>query len=597
MAINLRHGAWVKVARTLAASANLVISYVSDSEIEKMGAQAWTDGRSLFLRKPDTSWDDQQFKLWLYSLLHEIGHCRDARAGCWDVLKENQPQGLLAYVSNLLEDYVQELDMCAAEPSLRGHLSQGRAAFYDFLLAQSVSEEERRELLANPKAPALFSWDALIRQSFMPGLEGYAYQLVKLVADDPRVKEWQQKLADGDYITVLRDRPNPAETYDLAVRIVREVFGEEPESRKQNEAGSSGQGDGDGETESDGADPTDDGARQDAEKGEGKGKGGGLVVYGAELPHRHGKDEEGGAMTVSYDEHFAGERSPSMKPFVPEEQHNHIVCDMGRGASPPTNLLYSEPTAMIPPPSNLSKRIARHLQAQSRNRKLYAQKSGKLSNKSLYRLKIKGAGDQRQRVFHKRILNKSTDVAVTLAVDASGSMQSYGKAQVAVDSITHLHECISRQLRIPLEILAFTEQRRPVPHGVHIVLQSFDKPRRTEDVLQDAMTAIPCRGRNRDGEFLMWAHDRLLARKAARHIMIVISDGSPLTCEMTDVATFTKEVAGSIEREGRVELYAIGLMTESVHHFYKHHTVITEVSRLEEALLTVLKDKILNTGV
>jgi cobalamin biosynthesis protein CobT len=100
-------------------------------------------------------------------------------------------------------------------------------------------------------------------------------------------------------------------------------------------------------------------------------------------------------------------------------------------------------------------------------------------------------------------------------------------------------------------------------------------------------------GKNRDGEMLIWARQRLLAQKAGKHIMTVISDGQPRSSSKGDIAGLTYEVIRSIEQEGRIDLYALGLENRSVLQFYKHAAMVDDASQLEDKLLTVLRDKII----
>ena len=621
--INLNFGAWVRVARTLASSASLRIQYVPKEEIEKMGAQAWTDGVVLYLRKPSHHWTEEQFDLWLYYLLHEIGHNRESRRGVFGVLRDKdlQPHSLLAYVSNILEDHVQEYSFCKAEPVVRGKLQAGRVAYMEFILS-SRGEKQVKMMRESPEAPTLFAWDAMLREAFMPGLQGYSYLMRKPVDDMPEVKAWTEALMTGGYIEELATEPSPLATFELAERIVDEVFKRDSQQQQgvpgkgangegngngagegQEQKGEGEQGNNEGEAES--GDASGSSAAGKSEVGEGEGKpaeGGGTVDYTDLMMHDHSKDKRSGGggggaventgINIDYDRYFAeGKRYGEFVPRLADAK----VLDMTKpGAVIDDDMRHRNPE---PQASSLSKRVGRLLQAVTRNRRVEGQKSGKLSNKNLHRLKMKEAGELRKRVFHKRVINKDKDVAVTIGVDCSGSMSRAGKASGAVAAVTHLHEVISKQLRIPVEILGYSETA--VGHrgnyiGHHFIMQSFDKVQTTEKVTESIRSIMPRNGCNRDGEFMLWARDRLLRKKAGRHILIMLSDGQPKSSGGSDVAGFTKDVINKIQDEGRVEVYAIGIMTDTVHSFYKHCRVINESSQLEAALLNVLKDKIIN---
>ena len=615
MAINLNFGAWVRVARTFSGSHGLTLKWATEHDIEQMGAQAWTDGRRIFTRRPSPLWSEEQLTLWTYYLFHEVGHTRPGRRDMFKVLEKYKPSGLLAYVNNLLEDHVQECVMQDEEPSLRNHVAKGRAAYYEFILKSAVSADKARK---NPQAPCLFSWDAMLRVPFQRPTAGYAEQFLRPVQDMPEVQGWMDKLLHGDYATVLKDKPDVWQVYDLAKRIVREVFDQDPDEQEsgsdgapgdgQGEAGGDGQGQGKGQGEN-----GQQGASQGAEQGNGEGQSEGngegpagntdgtedyaewLAGHDHAKDKRSGSDEKtkggGGELTIDYSSYF-DDGATGSNVFIPNLEGMEVYT-IDRV---PHDNTYSNPE---PPTSTLSKRIARHMQAQTRNRKVYGQKSGTLSGRSLYRLKMKDVGGVRERVFHRRILNKSKDVAVTVLVDLSGSMGSFGgpKARAAVAAVAHLHDVISKQLNIPLEVLGYSETTMANSAndvGIGVIFQQFGKAVPNDRIIEGMRKAMAFNGCNRDGETLLWARERLLARKSSRHIMIVISDGQPKARSGRDVAGFTKDVVKQIEREGMIDLYAIGLRTDSVRYFYSQYKVINEPDELEGALLTVLKDKILD---
>ena len=70
---------------------------------------------------------------------------------------------------------------------------------------------------------------------------------------------------------------------------------------------------------------------------------------------------------------------------------------------------------------------------------------------------------------------------------------------------------------------------------------------------------------NIDGEALIWAHNRLLARGEQRRIMMVISDGAPVDDSTLSVNAgnylekHLRNVIEDIETQSPVELIAIGI--------------------------------------
>lgn len=612
--VNLNFGGWVKVARVLASNAKLSIRYVDEDKIKEVGAQAWTDSRFIYLRQPEHKWDDKQFKLWLYFLIHEVGHNTESRAECWTIMKDRKPQGLLRYVLNIVEDHVQERELHTDQPILRQYLSSGRAAFIDYMQSTRDDESEAN-MKENPQGPCMFAWDNSHRVDFMPDVRGYEHTIIQPVIKDEQVIEWTAKLQAGDYADVLKNRPSPQETFEVAERIVREVFGEDPDEQQAQQGEGEGEGDGDEEDQGKGQDmdgegqPGSDGG--DGEDGEAEGdeqgdtgSGGkpskerGQFDYADLLNHSHqldkrseSEDSQSGGCDIDYDSYFEG-TVKSWSHFEPNLEDLQVY-DVTRGQYPEQDRRYSNPPVG---PSTLSKRVGRYMQANSRNKRLHGQKSGALSGKNLFRMRVPGASQEsRQKVFNRKVINKSKDVAVTVCIDMSGSMDGT-KAHHAIAAVTHLHNVLHQSLRIPLEVLGFSEswqsRRGHDAVGRHVIVQSFDRPRHNSQVEEDLRRVLPFQGANRDGEFLLWAYRRLLAKNASRHIMIVLSDGQPRSSE-GDVAKFTADVTEQMYKEGRVELHGIGIQSTSVKHFYKSYDVINDVSELEPKLLGVLKNKII----
>jgi cobalamin biosynthesis protein CobT len=97
---------------------------------------------------------------------------------------------------------------------------------------------------------------------------------------------------------------------------------------------------------------------------------------------------------------------------------------------------------------------------------------------------------------------------------------------------------------------------------------------------------------NADGESILLAYNRIKDRPTARKIIIVLSDGSPHAYNPGDCFTFTKNVVDYVGK--RIEIFGIGILTDSVKRIYPHHAVLDNISTLESTLLEVAKKKIIN---
>jgi cobaltochelatase CobT len=100
---------------------------------------------------------------------------------------------------------------------------------------------------------------------------------------------------------------------------------------------------------------------------------------------------------------------------------------------------------------------------------------------------------------------------------------------------------------------------------------------------------------NIDGEALLWAHNRLIARHEERRILMVISDGAPVDDSTLSVnpgnylERHLRQVIQYIETRSPVQLMAIGI-GHDVTRYYQRAITITDVDQLGGAVTTQLAD-------
>jgi cobaltochelatase CobT len=181
-------------------------------------------------------------------------------------------------------------------------------------------------------------------------------------------------------------------------------------------------------------------------------------------------------------------------------------------------------------------------------------------------------------------------VAVQLIVDYSGSMDGT-KIETAIVSTDMMCEVISRSLRIPVEVLGFSG----LATTRMAIFKSFDVPANSSAITERMIQASgEIMSDNADGEAIVWAYTRLLKRREKRKIMIVLSDGEPIAAKRTgSILRYTRKVIKEIEANRFVEIIGIGIEDDTVGSLYQDHVVIDNAFELEDALLTVIKSKIL----
>ncbi|HEU0117160.1 MAG TPA: cobaltochelatase subunit CobT [Alphaproteobacteria bacterium] len=202
------------------------------------------------------------------------------------------------------------------------------------------------------------------------------------------------------------------------------------------------------------------------------------------------------------------------------------------------------------------------------------------------------------------------DTVVTLLLDNSGSMRGRPITLAAISA-----DVLARTLErcgVKTEILGFTTRawkgglsrdewvksgKRPLPGRLndlrHIVYKAADEPWRHARRNLGLMLREGLLKENIDGEALLWAHARLLARPEQRRILMVISDGAPVDDSTLSVnpgnylEQHLRAVIDWIETKSDVELTAIGI-GHDVTRYYKKAVTITDTEQLGGVMMEQL---------
>ena len=202
---------------------------------------------------------------------------------------------------------------------------------------------------------------------------------------------------------------------------------------------------------------------------------------------------------------------------------------------------------------------------------------------------------------------KFRDTVVTLLLDNSGSMRG---RPITIAAVTA--DILARTLErcgVKVEILGFTTRAwkggqsrelwqqagKPAMPGRlndlrHIIYKPADVPWRRARKSLGLMLREGILKENIDGEALLWAHERLLARHEDRRIMLVISDGAPVDDSTLSVNSGSylekhlRQVISYIEGRSPVELLAIGI-GHDVTRYYRRAVTITDVDQLGGAVV------------
>ena len=204
------------------------------------------------------------------------------------------------------------------------------------------------------------------------------------------------------------------------------------------------------------------------------------------------------------------------------------------------------------------------------------------------------------------------DTVVTLLIDNSGSMRGRPIAVAAMSA-----DILARTLErcgVKVEILGFTTRAwkggqsrekwladgKPAGPGRlndlrHIIYKSADAPYRRARKSLGLMLREGLLKENIDGEALLWAHNRLIARSEQRRILMVISDGAPVDDSTLSVnpgnylENHLRSAIEWIETKSPVEIAAIGI-GHDVTRYYKRAVTIMDAEQLGGTMMDKLAE-------
>jgi cobaltochelatase CobT len=257
--------------------------------------------------------------------------------------------------------------------------------------------------------------------------------------------------------------------------------------------------------------------------------------------------------------------------------------------------------------TKLANRLQRRLMAQQSRSWDFDQEEGLLDAARLARVVVNPAHSLSYKVERD---TEFRDTVVTLLIDNSGSMRGRPISIAAISA-----DILARTLErcgVKVEILGFTtrawkggqarekwlsEGRPPQPGRLndlrHIVYKKADEPWRRARKNLGLMMREGLLKENIDGEALLWAHNRLIARPEERRILMVISDGAPVDDSTLSVNSGTylerhlRQVIGWIEARSPVELAAIGI-GHDVTRYYGRAVTIMDAEQLGGTMIEQL---------
>ena len=257
--------------------------------------------------------------------------------------------------------------------------------------------------------------------------------------------------------------------------------------------------------------------------------------------------------------------------------------------------------------TRLANRLQRRLMAQQNRSWDFDQEEGLLDAARLTRVVVSPGQALSYKVERD---TEFKDTVVTLLIDNSGSMRGRPISIAAISA-----DIMARTLErcgVKTEILGFTTRAwkggqsreawladgKPAQPGRlndlrHILYKKADEPWRRARRNLGLMMREGLLKENIDGEALLWAHTRLLARSEDRRILMVISDGAPVDDSTLSVnsagylESHLRKVIDWIEKQSPVQLVAIGI-GHDVTRYYKRAVTIMDVEQLGGTIIEQL---------
>ena len=525
-----------------------------------------TNGKVMYLPKLTTATSHEWLTRMRYFVKHETSHIVHSD---FDYLNKVRPAGLLALINNLIEDhridYRNDLEYLGDAV-----ISNKFWALYTQDIEERIGSTDKelseQQLLTLP----LFVWDASQRDWIANAADTHISMLPKL---DAKGVENLDKL--DKYIPELIDvrmHGGAEEVFDLAKRILNDLYDADPADyvEKPEASGGKGKGKGKGDGEGGGDDDGED-RLIDVEK------------LTKDIGHEHKPSRTGIHLKTDRKVTRGAYSIPSVRDYTiirfPELHHEvrrYVKSGYFKSAEVSDYI-----TNNARPMAN---KLRIKLQTRSKGRYEYGKKKGTLHNGSLHRI-LQGDSGIADRVFRKHVVSDVVDTAVCLLVDCSGSM-SGRKFETACSGAGALAECL-KPLNIPYTTLGFTNtQDREEP--IIWIFNDYGERIALPELVDRFSKASGCLWQNSDGDAIAYATHTLRQRKEKRKVLIVLSDGSPAGRDWAgDIDAYTLHTVQHAEQTG-IDVYGVGIQDTNVQRFYTNNVVVNNLAELAPSILKII---------
>lgn len=562
-------------------------------EFNEWAKTAYTNGSQIVLpvlRHPITI---EQLELLYGYLIHETGH--HLRKDAFKILANARPPEHVCALYNILEDDGMERERANEWKGDRKALSHTNNILVGKSVQQWNDADPDKKAKQDPRPVAAMTlyqlsrldWDYLSEDTiaqFIAALPNSAQSLI-------------EELLKEDWITRMRNGSSPQDTWNITIDLAKRLYPDNdeeeyeqireaglseedtprdvsqdtmPDSQNQEKGDSTGEGESIGEGE---------------QAGEDTGEEGMVISWKDAVLSEHNEweanDESPGVIGIDWTDYQKGSVA-----LMPTNKIN--VIDLSKSKSAPFGwqryLPHNEQSRI------LANRMRRYIQAEARSKVSRDKYHGRLDKASIVKLALPPVdkGEYNKKIFYDLERKTMKDTCIFVLTDWSGSMMGK-KMELAADASQRLVYVFERILRLPVALAAFSDGRSECDIG-------YIKPWNTrgmscEEIAKRFAKFYYWTSANNDGDSVHWAWQQILKRKEHRKILIVVSDGCPAGSWKSASGHSTLQyVTKTIEQDGRVELYGVGVNSDAVSTYYTNHKVLKSADCINETLFQLVKE-------
>ena len=249
------------------------------------------------------------------------------------------------------------------------------------------------------------------------------------------------------------------------------------------------------------------------------------------------------------------------------------------------NSLYAESKSQVSATvGTVRRKLERVVTAMSRTHWENAKRNGRLD----VRRNVSKIVNLKSNVFRNKVEEININTAITILIDMSYSMRSYGKDAMSQQITIAVAEALA-PVGVPLEVLghhtdcAFSDkitwEDEIYGRVDNIVMWQFKDFEDGMSACRGSMGTIARRtsGANADGDAIMWAAQRLYERPEEKKVLFVLSDGQPAYYSQTrDVDQYTRDAVEWCLFRG-IEVMGLGILDDSVKQYYPKYVTVHDL--------------------